>query len=64
MQWQNDTEFWKCVKKSTRKPVPLSSEVNCNIADMWRTHFSELLNSVSDNTNKLNVEHFSIEHRL
>ena len=40
LQNRNDTEFWKCVKKSTRKPIPLSSKVNdcigeSNIADMW-----------------------------
>ena len=47
----------------------VSSKVNdCvgenNITDMWKTHFSTLLNSVGDNTNKPYVEHFLLNTRL
>ena len=48
--------------KYKRKYVHLLSKVDeCvgenSITDMWKTHFSTLLKSVSDNTNKTYVEH-------
>ena len=57
-------EFWKRVKSSKRNYVHLSSKVtDCkvngnSITDMSKTHFSILLSSVSDNTNKLMLNTF------
>ena len=67
MQWQTcyrivTIQNFGNVLNSLRENLYLCQVNDCigenNITDMWWTYFSDLLNSVSDNTNKLHVEHF------
>ena len=48
---RDSTSFWKDVGKMANSKVPLASKVenavgNHQITDMWKIHFSDLLNSV------------------
>ena len=54
---RDSTSFWKDVGKMANNKVPLASKVenavgNHEITDMWKIHFSDLLNSVHNTDSK------------
>ena len=54
---RDSTSFWKNVGKIANSKVPLASKVeyaigNHEITDMWKIHFSDLLNSVHNTDSK------------
>ena len=59
---KSDKEFWKDIKKINQGNCESATSVNnvvgaSNIADRWKGHFKDLLNSTTDVSNKLNVEY-------
>jgi hypothetical protein len=53
--------FWKSIRNMNRKSVPLAQEINgvtgaTNISEMWQQHYSGILNCVTNDSNKANVQ--------
>ena len=50
LQCKNNIDFWKEARKSKNNYVPFANKEN--IANMWKSHFSKLLNSVKDTSKR------------
>lgn len=60
--------FWKKVKTTHNKSVPLPVKVNeavgsDDIANMWQKHFHSILNSVNNNTSEADVNRWISDNR-
>ena len=65
--------FWKAVSKFNNNNVVLPQQIGCtigekNICNKWKSHFSNVYNSVSDSSDnvfhKINVNHISVDSGL
>ena len=66
---KDTTSFWTSVKRMNNKKVPQATSVNdvvgsANICDMWKTHYSQILNCVSNTEHNIFSRQYLFQYSI